>query len=161
MHHRWLDGVVVQGEIDVIRRAEREEADRRRVGISRSGSTASVSALASAAPTSGTGEVETTTMTTKKKMSGLTQSEADAMKPVGGVESAANSPSPSRGQDGQHDLHQPPKLGAVQVPVPTTPLGTAPVPIPATIAVAVPVPASAKEKENVTVAAKRRSGGVF
>jgi serine/threonine-protein kinase SRPK3 len=28
-HHRWLDGTVVQGEIDVIRRAEEEEARRR------------------------------------------------------------------------------------------------------------------------------------
>lgn len=27
IHHRWLDGVVVQGEIDVLKRAE--EADRR------------------------------------------------------------------------------------------------------------------------------------
>ncbi|KAG6843956.1 hypothetical protein H0H87_011411 [Tephrocybe sp. NHM501043] len=27
--HRWLDGVVVQGEIDVIRRAEREERERK------------------------------------------------------------------------------------------------------------------------------------
>ena len=29
VHHRWLDGTVVQGEIDVIRRAEEEEARRR------------------------------------------------------------------------------------------------------------------------------------
>ena len=29
IHHAWLDGVVVQGEIDVIRRAEEEEARRR------------------------------------------------------------------------------------------------------------------------------------
>jgi serine/threonine-protein kinase SRPK3 len=29
VHHRWLDGIVVQGEIDVIRRAEEEEARRR------------------------------------------------------------------------------------------------------------------------------------
>ncbi|KAI0060910.1 kinase-like protein [Artomyces pyxidatus] len=28
-HHRWLDGIVVQGEVDVIRRAEDEEARRR------------------------------------------------------------------------------------------------------------------------------------
>ncbi|KAI1787723.1 kinase-like protein [Ganoderma leucocontextum] len=30
MHHAWLDGVVVQGEIDIIRRAEEEEARRKR-----------------------------------------------------------------------------------------------------------------------------------
>ena len=29
VHHRWLDGTVVQGEIDIIRRAEDEEARRR------------------------------------------------------------------------------------------------------------------------------------
>lgn len=28
IHHNWLDGIVVQGEIDVIRRAEQEEAER-------------------------------------------------------------------------------------------------------------------------------------
>lgn len=40
VHHRWLDGTVVQGEIDVIRRAEEEEA-RRRLPPSSSSSTAS------------------------------------------------------------------------------------------------------------------------
>ncbi|KAH9992815.1 kinase-like domain-containing protein [Russula vinacea] len=40
VHHRWLDGIVVQGEIDVIRRAEEEEA-RRRLPPSSSSSTAS------------------------------------------------------------------------------------------------------------------------
>jgi serine/threonine-protein kinase SRPK3 len=29
VHHQWLDGIVVEGEIDVIRRAEEEEARRR------------------------------------------------------------------------------------------------------------------------------------
>ena len=29
VHHRWFDGVVVQGEVDVIRRAEDDEARRR------------------------------------------------------------------------------------------------------------------------------------
>jgi serine/threonine-protein kinase SRPK3 len=40
VHHRWLDGTVVQGEIDVIRNAEEEEA-RRRLPPSSSSSTAS------------------------------------------------------------------------------------------------------------------------
>ncbi|KAI0628916.1 kinase-like domain-containing protein [Trametes polyzona] len=31
IHHAWLDGIVVQGEIDVIRRAEEEEARRKRL----------------------------------------------------------------------------------------------------------------------------------
>jgi len=29
VHHRWLDGIVVQGEVDIIRRAEEDEARRR------------------------------------------------------------------------------------------------------------------------------------
>ena len=29
VHHNWLDGVLVQGEIDVIRHAEEDEARRR------------------------------------------------------------------------------------------------------------------------------------
>ena len=36
VHHRWLDGTVVQGEIDVIRRAEEEEARRRQASSSSS-----------------------------------------------------------------------------------------------------------------------------
>ena len=35
IHHAWLDGVVVQGEVDVIRRAEEEDA-RRRAAAARS-----------------------------------------------------------------------------------------------------------------------------
>lgn len=35
IHHAWLEGVVVQGEIDVIRRAEEEDARRREVTPSR------------------------------------------------------------------------------------------------------------------------------
>jgi serine/threonine protein kinase len=37
VHHRWLDGTVVQGEIDVIRRAEEEEARRRQPDLRRWG----------------------------------------------------------------------------------------------------------------------------
>lgn len=40
VHHRWLDGIAVQGEVDVIRRAEEEEA-RRRLPPSSTSSTAS------------------------------------------------------------------------------------------------------------------------
>ena len=36
IHHAWLDGVVVQGEIDTIRRAEDEEARRKREAASSS-----------------------------------------------------------------------------------------------------------------------------
>jgi serine/threonine-protein kinase SRPK3 len=44
VHHRWLDGIVVQGEIDIIRRAEEEEA-RRRLPPSSAPSLADVDAL--------------------------------------------------------------------------------------------------------------------
>lgn len=51
VHHRWLDGTVVQGEVDVIRRAEEEEARRRQPssstgsGLSHLGSASDVDAL--------------------------------------------------------------------------------------------------------------------
>jgi serine/threonine-protein kinase SRPK3 len=44
VHHRWLDGIVVQGEVDIIRRAEEEEA-RRRLPPSSAASLADVDAL--------------------------------------------------------------------------------------------------------------------
>ncbi len=49
VHHRWLDGTVVQGEIDVIRRAEEEEA-RRRLPPSSSSSTGSGISYLGASP---------------------------------------------------------------------------------------------------------------
>jgi serine/threonine-protein kinase SRPK3 len=51
VHHRWLDGTVVQGEIDVIRRAEEEEARRRQPessmgsGLSHLGAASDIDAL--------------------------------------------------------------------------------------------------------------------
>ncbi|KAI0255198.1 kinase-like domain-containing protein [Lactifluus subvellereus] len=44
VHHRWLDGIVVQGEVDIIRRAEEEEA-RRRLPPSSAASLSDVDAL--------------------------------------------------------------------------------------------------------------------
>lgn len=41
IHHAWLDGVVVQGEIDVIRRAEDDEA-RRKAGSGAGGASGSI-----------------------------------------------------------------------------------------------------------------------
>ncbi|EMD34246.1 hypothetical protein CERSUDRAFT_117131 [Gelatoporia subvermispora B] len=41
IHHAWLDGVVVQGEIDVIRRAEDEERRRRQTSVASGKSPAS------------------------------------------------------------------------------------------------------------------------
>jgi serine/threonine-protein kinase SRPK3 len=62
MHHKWLDGVSTQGELDVIRRAEEEEAQKRK-------------ATSPAAVEDGR----------KKRLSALQlqrSAEADAMKPV-------------------------------------------------------------------------------
>ena len=40
IHHAWLDGVVVQGEIDIIRRAEDEEARKKRAAQEAAAATA-------------------------------------------------------------------------------------------------------------------------
>lgn len=58
IHHAWLEGVVVQGEIDVIRRAEEEDLRRREVAQSR-----------------------TVDMKAMKQLE-AEEAEADAMKPV-------------------------------------------------------------------------------
>lgn len=68
IHHAWLDGIVVQGEIDVIRRAEEEER-RRKVGAGGAGAVAAGGSSAA----SGSGGI------------GGSQSQVldeDAMKPV-------------------------------------------------------------------------------
>ncbi len=70
VHHTWLDGIVVQGEIDVIRRAEEEDAARKAVTASLTGSRQSASRE-------------------RRRISNLTASEADAMKPVGEVDSTS------------------------------------------------------------------------
>lgn len=127
VHHNWLEGIVVQGEIDVIRRAEEMEKSRRE-------------AIASVAPpaqnangssdrdesTSTKGQQSTSTGHTnptsreKKRLSGLTQSEVDAMKPVGEIEEEEEEEEqPSRHDT--HGRHQPPILSAA--PIPASALG--------------------------------------
>lgn len=82
IHHNWIDGYVVQGEIDVIRRAEEEEAARKKA--------------------------------VEDKTGALTQSEEDAMKPAGEVETANEN---KDGVDVQASLqHQAPRLSAAPVP---------------------------------------------
>jgi serine/threonine-protein kinase SRPK3 len=188
-HHRWLDGVVVQGEIDVIRRAEREEEERRRgvavggeggemgppASLSRSGSAAGLSAssataaaavppalaAAAAAPTTSAGM--TAADKEKKKLSGLTQSEADAMKPVGELESAANSPSPSR-EGGIIVLGGGAGAGSnagAGTHGHQTRLGAAPVPIPVPAGAGAAAGAGVKERDvPAGEAGKRRSVGL-
>ncbi|PPR07639.1 hypothetical protein CVT24_006547 [Panaeolus cyanescens] len=78
MHHNWLDGIVVQGEIDVIRRAEADENARRaRLGIE--GAKAKV-AQSPRSPGQ-VGEARSDSRE-EKRMNALVQSEKDAMKPV-------------------------------------------------------------------------------
>ncbi|KAI0737428.1 hypothetical protein C8Q80DRAFT_323034 [Daedaleopsis nitida] len=71
IHHAWLEGVVVQGEIDIIRRAEDEEARRKRLAQDSSSSSGQPGA-----------QVETQTHGGKENM---IASDVDAMKPVDDV----------------------------------------------------------------------------
>ena len=93
MHHSWLEGIVVQGEIDVIRRAEKEDARRKAKELEASGqeASASTSALSEAA---------------RKD----TEDTVDAMKPVDEDSSATEAES-----DNAPPVHTVPKLGT---PVP-------------------------------------------
>jgi serine/threonine-protein kinase SRPK3 len=113
IHHNWLDGIVVQGEIDVIRRAEQEEAERlaaQRRASSRDSATGSKSRSRE-----------------KRKRAGgagaaLDVDEVDAMKPVdAGVEDGRGGEDGEEGGgDGEDGLvvRQPPlKLNLPPTPV--------------------------------------------
>ncbi|KAI8974159.1 kinase-like domain-containing protein [Trametes punicea] len=76
IHHAWLDGIVVQGEIDVIRRAEEEERKRRQAaaaGEENAGAGAGADAAANMAGLSGIVPLA------------VEGSDVDAMKPVDDV----------------------------------------------------------------------------
>nr|GAT46892.1 kinase-like protein [Mycena chlorophos] len=77
VHHAWLEGVVVQGEIDVIRRAERQEArgNKPSSGDEVEEEFAVETAVAAARP-------EARAHETREEKMKRTQSEADALKPV-------------------------------------------------------------------------------
>lgn len=135
VHHNWLDGVVVQGEIDVIRRAEESEKIRRDTSAPETTSSApngtSSEVTSMEDPQSTLGGVATTSRQ-KKRLSALTQSEADAMKPVGEVEEVEE----DEGMDGERqdsNGHRPPPILS-----------------------AAPIPASNHGKEN---ASGQRQGG--
>jgi serine/threonine-protein kinase SRPK3 len=99
MHHNWLDGIIVQGEIDVIRHAEEDEARRKQ---------------AEAVGVDGSKDMPLSS----KLQAALDQSEADAMKPVDDIavlsdsEKIASPPPPQ--------VHQALKLS--NAPVPTSAL---------------------------------------
>lgn len=105
IHHNWLDGVVVQGEIDVIRRAEEEEAVRKAVAAAGSGA--------------GARRMEKRL----SSVSALAQSDADAMKPVDDIliGSGERDASPSQHSGGSAAAaHQPLRLGAAPPPLPSS-----------------------------------------
>ncbi|KAH6899143.1 CMGC/SRPK protein kinase [Coprinopsis sp. MPI-PUGE-AT-0042] len=79
IHHNWLDGVVVQGEVDVIRRVEAEEREKRASDHSDQPTT---SQGAASDPHSNSKEARAGGVKAQG-MQLLDQDEADALKPVG------------------------------------------------------------------------------
>jgi len=81
IHHNFLDGIVVQGEVDVIRRLELEEADKRK---QRDGEGNGVVTMSEVVEESESGQVESVQDGQQKQqqVTALDQSERDAMKPV-------------------------------------------------------------------------------
>jgi serine/threonine-protein kinase SRPK3 len=86
VHHNWLEGVVVQGELDVIRRAEQMD------GVVAEGRGAPAHAHAAADPALvmavaglAAEAVAAAAAETKEEKMQRTQSEADALKPVDDV----------------------------------------------------------------------------
>ncbi|KDQ34214.1 hypothetical protein PLEOSDRAFT_172231 [Pleurotus ostreatus PC15] len=87
VHHNWLEAIVVQGEIDVIRRAEEEEATRKARAEQSAQSLRESDSLrerergeaAEEALNAGVGRSRV------KRLSAIQQSEEDAMKPVGEI----------------------------------------------------------------------------
>lgn len=120
VHHNWLDGVVVQGEIDVIRRAEETEKIKREtsnVDSTLSAPNGTTEATSMEDPQSTSGNTAPTSRQ-KKRLSGLTQSEADAMKPVGEVEEVEEEDMDEERQD-SNGHRPPPILSAAPVPAST------------------------------------------
>jgi len=66
VHHVWLEGIVVQGEIDVVRRAERIEREEKDRNATPNGTCSDLNSKSSA----------------HTLENAFSQSEADAMKPV-------------------------------------------------------------------------------
>ena len=80
IHHNFLEGIVVQGEIDVIRRLELEEAENRH---QRDGEVNGVVTMTEVAADSDSEQIEPAQEDQKQqRVTALSQSERDAMKPV-------------------------------------------------------------------------------
>ncbi|KIJ63437.1 hypothetical protein HYDPIDRAFT_113455 [Hydnomerulius pinastri MD-312] len=89
VHHSWLEGVAVQGEIDVIRRAEEEEATRRR---------------------------HSQRQIADGEESPIRKSDVDAMKPIEVDSGAADGAEAEQDQSAPQPSHQAPILSAPPVP---------------------------------------------
>ena len=113
IHHNWLEGIVVQGEIDVIRRMEQDEAAKRKALVD-----------AEAATTEG-GRTRSKSRDRerereKQRVAALDQSERDAMKPVD--DSVLNG---DDGDDGPEDEEPQPQHHPAPIlnPLPNPPAG--------------------------------------
>jgi len=126
IHHNLLDGIVVQGEIDVIRRMEQEEAERRKQH----------NAAHSEQPVAGEARSRSRDRPSERDtlvVGALDQSERDAMKPVDdssiigedGLESHYEGETRTAPQQHQHQhnhqsqyhpplLHAPPQASSAQ-----------------------------------------------
>jgi len=110
IHHNWLDGIVVQGEIDVIRRAEEEEMQKEMLGGVVDGG------IKPGASGHGAGFADGRKH--QRKVSVLEQSEADAMKPVDDIVALSGDVEKSSPPLAPHNAsHAPPTLSAAPVPL--------------------------------------------
>lgn len=91
VHHNWLEGVVVQGELDVIWRAEREEMNSSGLQPAVADS-AMVMAVAGFAAEAVAAAARPDAHETKEEKMKRTQSEADALKPVEDIHVPAAAP---------------------------------------------------------------------
>ncbi|KAL0947838.1 hypothetical protein HGRIS_013900 [Hohenbuehelia grisea] len=135
VHHMWIEGVAVQGERDVVRRAEEDTRLRREVQEAGKGAVLAVEASGSGA-TAPIDTSETSDIKGKRRLSSTAQAEVDAMKPVGEVARDGEDDDESAGGGAAHPhapaQHQAPRLNAA------------------------PVPASAAAKENNVAPGKQR-----
>lgn len=109
--HSWLEGIVVQGEFDTIKRIDEEESRRRRLLHTSTG------------PSSGSGGDHSIDGGSRGGLPAVGKPEVDAMKPVEeselGIEGSGDNAEEDKQKSstlGQH--HQPPILSAPPVPIP-------------------------------------------
>lgn len=104
IHHNWLEGILVQGEIDVIRRLEMDEAAKRR-GLEMEQQ-----------------QQQQQQSSSSRVLSSLDQSERDAMKPVDESVIIVNGQEEEEDEEDEDEgstrpRHYPPILGAPPAPM--------------------------------------------